>query len=36
MENKWQTKKLGEVCMVIAGQSPEGKFYNKNGEGLPF
>lgn len=32
----WQTKKLGEVCKVIAGQSPEGKFYNKSGSGLPF
>ncbi len=32
----WQTKKLGDVCIVSAGQSPEGKFYNKNGEGLPF
>ncbi|MBU2576342.1 MAG: restriction endonuclease subunit S [Nanoarchaeota archaeon] len=32
----WEEKKLGEVCGVIAGQSPEGKYYNKNGEGLPF
>ena len=32
----WQIKKLGDVCEVIAGQSPEGKFYNKTGNGLPF
>jgi type I restriction enzyme S subunit len=36
MKNNWQIKKLGDVCKVIAGQSPEGKFYNKNGKGLPF
>ena len=29
-------KKLGDVCEVIAGQSPEGKYYNKIGKGLPF
>ena len=32
----WEEKKLGEICDVIAGQSPEGKYYNKKGEGLPF
>jgi type I restriction enzyme, S subunit len=32
----WEVKKLGDVCEVIAGQSPEGKYYNKSGEGLPF
>lgn len=32
----WEWKKLGEVCQVIAGQSPEGKFYNAEGNGLPF
>lgn len=36
MKTNWQTKKLGEVCSVIAGQSPEGKFYNKVCKGLPF
>jgi restriction endonuclease S subunit len=36
MKINWQTKKLGEVCKVIAGQSPEGRFYNEKGEGLPF
>jgi len=33
---RWQTKKLEDVCVVIAGQSPEGKFYNQSGRGLPF
>ena len=32
----WEVKKLGEVCQVIAGQSPKGKFYNTEGKGLPF
>jgi restriction endonuclease S subunit len=27
---------LGSVAKVIAGQSPEGKYYNDKGEGLPF
>ena len=30
----WKIKKLGDVCEVIAGQSPESKFYNDKGEGL--
>ena len=32
----WEEKKLGDVCDVIPGQSPESKFYNKTGNGLPF
>ncbi len=28
--------KLGEVAEVIAGQSPEGKYYNADGKGVPF
>ena len=36
MKNGWQTKTLGDVCEVIAGQSPEGKFYNSEGNGHPF
>lgn len=28
--------RLGDVCKVIAGQSPKGKYYNKGGKGLPF
>ena len=27
---------MGEVCKVIAGQSPEGKYYNSEGNGMPF
>jgi len=36
MKAGWETKKLGEVAEVIAGQSPEGSFYNTLGNGLPF
>jgi len=36
MKQDWEIKKLGEVCMVIAGQSPEGKFYNSERNGMPF
>ena len=36
MKKGWQTKTLGDVCAVIAGQSPEGKFYNADGKGMPF
>ena len=36
MKQDWEIKKLGEVCKVIAGQSPEGKYYNANENGLPF
>jgi len=35
-ERDWEEKKLGKVCEVIAGQSPEGIYYNKISEGLPF
>jgi len=30
------SRRIIDVCEVIAGQSPEGKYYNKDGEGLPF
>ena len=36
MREGWEIKTLGEVCKVIAGQSPEGKYYNNEGNGLPF
>ncbi|MEQ1628604.1 MAG: restriction endonuclease subunit S [Nitrospira sp.] len=36
MKKGWPTKTLGDVCEVIAGQSPEGKFYNAEGKGMPF
>jgi type I restriction enzyme M protein len=32
----WPLIELGEVCDVISGQSPEGKYYNDAGEGTPF
>ena len=36
MKKGWEIKTIGNVCEVIAGQSPEGKFYNDKGNGLPF
>ena len=36
MKNGWQHKQIGDLCEVIAGQSPEGKFYNTLGKGMPF
>ena len=32
----WTETTIGEQCLVIAGQSPLGKFYNDTGNGLPF
>ena len=36
MKKGWTTRCIGELCEVVAGQSPEGKFYNSEGKGLPF
>jgi len=36
MKNGWQQKQIGDLCEVIAGQSPDGKFYNSEGKGMPF
>lgn len=36
MKKGWEIKSIGELCKVIAGQSPEGKYYNDIGKGLPF
>ena len=36
MKEEWKTTSLEAICIVIAGQSPEGKNYNDHGEGLPF
>lgn len=36
MKAVWEEKKLGDVCEVIAGQSPESEYYNNDGNGLPF
>jgi restriction endonuclease S subunit len=35
-KESWKMVKLGEVCEVISGQSPEGKYYNSTGQGKPF
>ena len=32
----WKMVALGEVSTVTSGQSPEGKYYNQNREGMPF
>jgi restriction endonuclease S subunit len=34
--SKWELLKIGDVCDIIAGQSPKGEFYNSEGLGLPF
>lgn len=36
MKADWALKRLGDVALVIAGQSPDGTYYNENGLGLPF
>ena len=36
MKAGWQTSSVGNYCEVIAGQSPEGKYYNSDGNGMPF
>ena len=36
MKAGWQHKQIGDLCEVVAGQSPEGKFYNTDGNGMPF
>ena len=36
LESEFPAKRIGDVCTVIAGQSPEGKYYNNNGKGMPF
>ena len=36
MKEGWDIKKLGEVCFITMGQSPNSESYNKLGDGLPF
>jgi type I restriction enzyme M protein len=36
IDPSWEMKELGEVCLVIAGQSPKSENYNEKGVGLPF
>jgi type I restriction enzyme S subunit len=35
MTKGWPTKRLGDVCEIIMGQSPDGESYNATGEGVP-
>jgi len=35
MKNAWPIKKLGEVCDIEMGQSPDGRSYNSQGKGTP-
>lgn len=32
----WEVKRLGDICDIVMGQSPNSKHYNTRGEGLPF
>jgi type I restriction enzyme S subunit len=36
MKSGWKIENIGNICTVIAGQSPPGQFYNNEGNGLPF
>jgi len=36
LQDNWSIKPLEDICEIIAGQSPESQYYNKNGDGLPF
>lgn len=36
MKSSWEIVSIGDICTVIAGQSPEGKYYNNAGKGTPF
>jgi len=35
MKKGWPTQRLGDVCKIIMGQSPDGESYNTTGEGVP-
>jgi type I restriction enzyme M protein len=36
IDPEWEITELEKVAEIISGQSPKGKYYNQNGEGLPF
>ena len=36
IDPEWKKVKLGEIADVVAGQSPDGKYYNDKGDGMPF
>jgi type I restriction enzyme S subunit len=33
---EWKVVELGNICNIVMGQSPESKYYNEDGIGLPF
>ena len=35
MTSDWERKRLGDVCEIVMGQSPNGESYNTTGNGLP-
>lgn len=35
-KSKWEMVRLGDVCEIIAGQSPDSQFYSNTEIGLPF
>ncbi|MHA1279857.1 MAG: N-6 DNA methylase [Candidatus Helarchaeota archaeon] len=36
ISNNWPMASLGDISLIISGQSPEGKYYNETGNGSPF
>ncbi len=34
-DERWEQKKLGDICELIMGQSPPGESYNSNNNGVP-
>lgn len=36
LPERWERRRLGELAHILMGQSPESKFYNDTGDGLPF
>ena len=36
IESRWELIRLGEICEIIAGQSPDSGYYNEEQKGIPF
>ena len=36
MKSGFANAQIGDLCVVVAGQSPDGRFYNADGQGMPF
>lgn len=36
MATTWTKQKLGDLAEIVMGQSPESRYYNETGDGLPF